>query len=50
MEADELFMALLVLGWCGFAFGGRRVAELKREIRSRKQAELAAPSSPAMIR
>lgn len=38
-EADELFMALLVLGWCGFAFGGRRVVELKREIRSRKQAE-----------
>lgn len=41
-EADELFMALLVLGWCGFAFGARRVIELKKEIRSRRQAELAA--------
>jgi len=41
-EADEFFMALLVIGWCGFAFGGRRVVELKKEIRSRTQAELAA--------
>jgi diguanylate cyclase (GGDEF)-like protein len=41
-EADELFMALLVLGWCGFVFGGRRVIEMKKEIRSRKQAERAA--------
>ncbi|MCQ4316852.1 EAL domain-containing protein [Stutzerimonas zhaodongensis] len=41
-EADELSLALLVIGWCGFAFGGRRVMELKKEIRSRKKAELAA--------
>lgn len=41
-QADELFLGFVVMGWCGFAFGIRRVYELHKEVRSRQLAERAA--------
>ncbi|MBA1242788.1 putative bifunctional diguanylate cyclase/phosphodiesterase [Pseudomonas japonica] len=41
-QADEVFLAFVVVGWCGLIFGIRRIAELRREIRSRRLAEQAA--------
>ena len=41
-QADEFFLGLVVMGWCGFAFGIRRVYELRKEILNRRLAEKAA--------
>lgn len=41
-QADEFFLGFVVMGWCGFAFGIRRVYELRKEIVDRRLAEKAA--------
>ncbi|WP_225776313.1 putative bifunctional diguanylate cyclase/phosphodiesterase [Pseudomonas sp. Marseille-Q5115] len=41
-QADELFLGFVVIGWCGFAFGIRRMHELRKEIHIRHLAEEAA--------
>ncbi len=39
LEADELFVALLITGILGFVFGYRRLHDLKQEVAHRRRAE-----------
>ena len=41
-QSDEFILGFVVMGWCGFAFGIRRVFELRKEIVGRRAAEKAA--------
>ncbi|TWI53033.1 diguanylate cyclase (GGDEF)-like protein [Pseudomonas duriflava] len=38
-EVDEVFTALVIIGWCGFIFGFRRIVDMRKEIAARKQAQ-----------
>ncbi|MDJ0386525.1 EAL domain-containing protein [Roseomonas sp. E05] len=39
IEADELLAAVVLTGWCGFIYALRRLSDLRRESRRRRQAE-----------
>ncbi|WP_426154195.1 putative bifunctional diguanylate cyclase/phosphodiesterase [Pseudomonas sp. DC3000-4b1] len=41
-QLDEFFLGFMVMGWCGFVFGLRRLYELRKEVFSRRLAEKAA--------
>jgi diguanylate cyclase (GGDEF)-like protein len=41
-QVDDTFIGFVVIGWCGFIFGIRRILDLRREVRSRRRAEKAA--------
>jgi len=38
-QVDECITAFIIIGWCGFFFGFRRIADMRKEIEARKQAQ-----------
>ncbi|MFC6477208.1 diguanylate cyclase domain-containing protein [Pseudomonas asuensis] len=38
-QIDECITAFIIIGWCGFFFGFRRIADMRKEIKARKQAQ-----------